>query len=531
MNILIVDDQPNVISSLKSGINWSELNITNIYTALDAQEARECILSYNIDILLTDIEMPVENGLSLLRWCRNNGYNFECIFLTSHANFFYAQEAIQLGSFDYLLQPVRYDDVERTIKKTITRILEKKQNKDYMKYGKIAFSKKNHLLKGLFDDVLSGKDADINEIFSVMKELNFPITLDSPVYLLQVDILRWHSIPLSFTEWKDQSYEILNQIFSHTQHYILSYCPDKASMIALIYNPENTLIPDESYHTKINRVYTQLTRHLGCSCAIYTAIASHFTEFSICAQKIRQMRVNNVSLNKGIFFFSQQEQTLTITHCSKKLLECFTLYMINNQAQKAEQEALFYLQKLNMESKLNYDTLLAFCREYQQAAYDAAKEQNLPLASLPSYEEFINPYENRIMTLESVSDYLKQLTTFFQNHLEGNPSTQDLFSKIDTYIQNNLDSSLTCVEVAKAVYLSPDYITRILQREKGMTLKEYITQSKMMTARNLLRSTNLPISLIAAKIGYSNFSHFSKVYKKMIGTTPSSERTETGSST
>ena len=94
MNILLVDDQPSVLSSLKSGLNWSALLVHNVYTALNASEAREIILSHPIDILLTDIEMPKESGLSLLRWCRENHYQFECIFLTSHADFFYAQEAL-----------------------------------------------------------------------------------------------------------------------------------------------------------------------------------------------------------------------------------------------------------------------------------------------------------------------------------------------------------------------------------------------------------------------------------------------------
>ena len=113
MNILLVDDQPSVLSSLKSGLNWSALLVHNVYTALNASEAREIILSHPIDILLTDIEMPKESGLSLLRWCRENHYQFECIFLTSHADFFYAQEAIQLESFDYILQPARYEDIEQ----------------------------------------------------------------------------------------------------------------------------------------------------------------------------------------------------------------------------------------------------------------------------------------------------------------------------------------------------------------------------------------------------------------------------------
>ena len=63
MVILLVDDQATVLSSLKSGINWTALSIHTIYTAQNALEAKEIILSHNIDILLSDIEMPKENGL------------------------------------------------------------------------------------------------------------------------------------------------------------------------------------------------------------------------------------------------------------------------------------------------------------------------------------------------------------------------------------------------------------------------------------------------------------------------------------
>lgn len=48
-------------------------------------------------------------------------------------------------------------------------------------------------------------------------------------------------------------------------------------------------------------------------------------------------------------------------------------------------------------------------------------------------------------------------------------------------------------------------------------MKEYITLTKMKAAKNLLITTSLPVSLIAAKVGYDNFSHFSKVYKKVMG--------------
>ena len=87
MNILIVDDQPNVISSLLQRVPWQGIGISNVYTANSALAARDVLFSKQVDILLADIEMPQENGLSLVRWIRSKGLEIECILLTSHANF------------------------------------------------------------------------------------------------------------------------------------------------------------------------------------------------------------------------------------------------------------------------------------------------------------------------------------------------------------------------------------------------------------------------------------------------------------
>ena len=62
--------------------------------------------------------------------------------------------------------------------------------------------------------------------------------------------------------------------------------------------------------------------------------------------------------------------------------------------------------------------------------------------------------------------------------------------------------------------------TMLLVEEVLVKLREHAKDPD----ENMLITTSLPVSLIAAKVGYDNFSHFSKVYKKVMGTTPSSER-------
>ena len=111
MKLLIVDDQPGVLEGLVNGINWEKEGILQVVTAQNAEQARKEFEKGAPDIMLCDIEMPVENGLQLFCWVKDQQYETCCIFLTSHAEFDYAKEAIHLGAFVYILQPAPYQEV------------------------------------------------------------------------------------------------------------------------------------------------------------------------------------------------------------------------------------------------------------------------------------------------------------------------------------------------------------------------------------------------------------------------------------
>ena len=95
LNLLIVDDQITVTDSLKEGLSGRTAGIEEIFTANSAEVARLIMKSFPVDIILADIEMPEENGLSLLKWTLEEFPEMVGIFLTSHAEFAYAKEAIR----------------------------------------------------------------------------------------------------------------------------------------------------------------------------------------------------------------------------------------------------------------------------------------------------------------------------------------------------------------------------------------------------------------------------------------------------
>lgn len=121
MQALVVDDQYDVVQGLLSGVDWVKLGFDVVFPAYSADEAINILAKESIDLLLCDIEMPPRSGFDVLQYAREHELALECIFLTAYANFSYAQTALKLGSFDYILQPARYEEItevaERALKK------------------------------------------------------------------------------------------------------------------------------------------------------------------------------------------------------------------------------------------------------------------------------------------------------------------------------------------------------------------------------------------------------------------------------
>jgi two-component system response regulator YesN len=93
--------------------------------------------------------------------------------------------------------------------------------------------------------------------------------------------------------------------------------------------------------------------------------------------------------------------------------------------------------------------------------------------------------------------------------------------EILNYIHKNIQKNITRKDVAEAVYLNPEYLSRLFRKEKGMKLSDYILQEKMNIAKLMLETTDFSVSIIASKVGYSNFSHFAQSFKRLFGVSPS----------
>jgi YesN/AraC family two-component response regulator len=128
--VLIVEDQPNFRKGLVTMIehNPSEWNVVG--EASNGQDALLLLDRFKPDLVLTDINMPIMNGIDFISLLRNNYPDLLVIILTGYRNFEHAQAAVKLGVFDFLTKPCTEQDVYHVLQKASLKLKERQMKRD-----------------------------------------------------------------------------------------------------------------------------------------------------------------------------------------------------------------------------------------------------------------------------------------------------------------------------------------------------------------------------------------------------------------
>jgi len=164
MNLLIIDDEPLTVQSLKDNMPWKKLGINEVYTAYEPRFARQLVTSLPIHIILCDIEMPGESGIDFLRWMKNET---ECdaitILLTCYDEFAYAKEGISLGVMEYLLKPVSYRDLGTIVQRAVKEYQDRQLQKKHIREGKLWEQNRSALVRSFWQDFFSSTVSQANQ--------------------------------------------------------------------------------------------------------------------------------------------------------------------------------------------------------------------------------------------------------------------------------------------------------------------------------------------------------------------------------
>jgi two-component system response regulator YesN len=120
--VLIIDDEPIIRKGLKNIINWKSFECEVCGEAADGMDGGELIRKHLPEIIITDIKMPEVDGLSMLRDIKSVVPESKIIILTGHRDFDYAQEALKIGAFDFLLKPSKIEELTSVISRAVKEL-------------------------------------------------------------------------------------------------------------------------------------------------------------------------------------------------------------------------------------------------------------------------------------------------------------------------------------------------------------------------------------------------------------------------
>ncbi|MFC3803928.1 response regulator [Cohnella sp. GCM10012308] len=525
MIVLIVDDQTQVVNGLFFGIDWAKIGVKEVLKAYNAYEARELLGSRPIDILLCDIEMPAESGLSLYQWTRDKNIDIECIFLTAHADFGYAKTAMQLGGFDYILQPARYETIEATIIKAMQKINLKNETKKYYAYGKLFQQNKEILLDNIIKDWIFLRKKDTARLCQDLKQIHVSLDPNDDVYLAAAEVFRMKE---SMESWRHGLLKfsignIVNELFAHYGQQVLVVQIEEERFLFIVYSPDRKLIDQEGVARQLNKLIEVYRAYYGCDLACYTGPKAGMPETSEQAALLLGMMQNNVSMTSKVFHLNDRAEQPPASNpipnmrIWSKLLEQGDTEVVRDQAFES-------LNRLAVEGKINAAFLKRFYQQFMQMLYTTAETMDIRLERIfedeSSLEKGLNSYAN----VDDMKELIVYTTRFFRQFPDSQKEIKNQVDVVIQYIRDHIDQDIRRTDIAREVYLNPNYLSRLFKSETGMSLKEFIVIEKMKLAQAMLKSTKLPISIIAMKVGYANFSHFSQVYKKTWNVTPAEDR-------
>lgn len=111
-NLVIIDDESKIRSGLCNYFPWHEIGFQVVYDAKNGRDALDYIQNHHVDVVLSDIKMPVMSGIELIEVLHEQKPHIKVVFLTGFREFEYAQKALIYGAVNYIVKPTKYNELK-----------------------------------------------------------------------------------------------------------------------------------------------------------------------------------------------------------------------------------------------------------------------------------------------------------------------------------------------------------------------------------------------------------------------------------
>ena len=525
--ILLVDDEYPSIQAIRELTDWKKIGFDRVLEADSVTAAKEQFAQHEIKVLLCDIEMPGETGLDLLQWIRSYSPETIGVFLTCHADFAYAKEAVRMGAFDYLLKPAAIADIEAVLSKALQE-WEKRRGQTLRET--LWKKNKNAVIERFWWDVLNGLvPADRERLAKQIEQKDLPVETGEEYLPVSCVIRNWN-LDLSVWEKYDLDYtvkNVLQEIFEKKAPFLISDTINRTWILFQMQKNEpvdmNTLSGDCRRFQKFMKEYfkTESCFYIGSRCGIEELPGTY--------RRLLKLEEDNVSYDGRIFYLDFQTAPEERNLNDDKEQEIWKRLLMEQKGKELCIRLKQYLHHMEEEGIMNRQLLLLLYHDVMQVVYSVLTEHNISARDL--LHDIEGEYGESLASSAAVEAYLERIIEAAVGYMQATKDKEGVVGEIKKYIDQHLGEELSRNRLAELACLNPSYLARLFRSRTGYSLVDYITKRKIEKVRDLLLTTDKTVSEIAGELGYTNMPYFSKVFKKETGCTPVEYRKAQGNVT
>lgn len=523
ISVLIVDDDMATVDVIKDSTEWDKLGIDQVHIAYNVSGAKKILEGTKIDIIISDIEMPKESGLDLLKWVRDEKIDSEFLLLTCHESFSYATDAIHFNAAAYLTKPFDIDIMEMTLRKIIDKLVSEENLKKSSEYG-IWMKNNLRLMKvDFWKRLLEGDFSDRNHLKHEIEERHLSIATDETYILvfsklsnIEADVERYGKSVFEFILEGFHSEILLEEV--ENDSVVKLYSGNTLNFITI-----SKGITQEKLRESCNKLIDMCNQYFKGTITCCISNGYDIMELPRAGADLEQLFSYYVSHFGKVFLENEVELPVD------NKIQIINLEQLIGLVEKKEKaKVLHYLknifEELSAYKNLNKHSLYLMQQEIVQVVYADLMKQGIQATKL-----FHDPLSIKMsdQAVESTVDMVRWVNYLLGKTFEYEEEitkSATIIDKINYFIHEHYMEEITRNEIAGEFFLTPSYLAKLYKRKTGVNIKDYINEYRIQKAKELLKSGVCNVGDVAEKVGFDNFSYFSTLFKKITGVSPKDYR-------
>jgi two-component system, response regulator YesN len=525
--ICMIDDIPTVVRGLTQRFDWEQYGLVVAGTATNGEEGMAMLREVKPDIVLTDIRMPFVDGIEMMKTIRKEMPWIKLIFLSGYTDFAYAQDAVRLGAFDYIVKPFTKEQVLEAVLKAKAALEREHSQARQIEDMEQKLRESMPYLRQEYMRLLIRYGSPQNRLRQQWDFFNIHMEESRFVVLVaEIDFFQERTMELPVNEVELIRFAVHNileeTMMSHTKGNVFR---ENVNQFVAVMNPPESLDIEqlaEMCRENVSR-YTYQTVSIG----VGETVLEPMRLSESYGQAMTALAHTFYTGGNSVYRYADDEHRSSALPRYSYEKEKELLYCLRSANSSKSEEQLEAIWEEWMKPALRPEPELVrtLCLELAHSMHRVFMEK-MAEPEVEELEKKLADINRKHASFEEIRRQMKEYCRLGCAYLQKRQYSEarSLVEQAIEYIGQNLQQELSVSDCAKSVHLSPSYFSNLFKKEVGMTLAQYIISKRMEKAKEMLLE-GMQVQDIAVSLGYEDRPYFSELFKRHTGMTPTEFRT------